>query len=235
MFHGYGSSAVGHESYLHLRDLADEKTFLYAYPDGLKDVVGLQFWNATDACCDLYGKTVDDVAFAAAIIADVSGAYAVDPKRVWLFGHSNGGFMAHRLACDLSSQLSAVVSLAGMTWNDASKCGSPQRLALLQIHGTADQTISYDGGRVAAPWMAPYPSAHETVAHWAAIDGCGAIVQTGETEPVAADFTTTVERYENCAGGAVELWSVQGGPHEPNLAAGWYEPVWAFVAAHPRP
>src|SRR2546426_27604 len=82
--------------------VSDEKTFIYAYPDGLTDVLGQRFWNATDACCDIYNKPTDDVYFATAVLADVQSSWSVDPKRIYVFGHSNGGFMAHRLACDLS-------------------------------------------------------------------------------------------------------------------------------------
>ena len=42
---------------------------------------------------------------------------------------------------------------------------------------------------------------------------------------------TRVEAYPGCP---VELWTVQGGPHQPALTADWAEPVWAFFAAHPK-
>jgi polyhydroxybutyrate depolymerase len=238
MLHGYGSSAAGHESYLNFTALSDEKTFLYAYPDGLTDVAGQQFWNATDACCNIYDKPVDDVYFASAILADVQSSWPVDPRRIFVFGHSNGGFMAHRLACDLSETLAGVVSLAGMTWKDASKCPAKERIAILQIHGDADGNIKYGGGNVGAPWMASYPSARETVAHWAAADGCGALQATGETldlDSKLAGNETAIERYAGCAGGAVELWTVRGGPHMPRLTPAWSRPVWDFLSAHPKP
>jgi polyhydroxybutyrate depolymerase len=234
MFHGYASTALRHEAWLRLTELSDERAFLYAYPEGLADQLGYQFWNATDACCDLYGKPADDSYFAATLIADVRSRYSVDPKRIFLVGHSNGGFMAHRMACDLATDLAAVVSLSGMTWKDASKCAAQDRIAILQIHGDADPTIDYNGGRVSAPWMAPYPSAHETVATWAAIDGCGALQATGETRDIVPGLQTTVERYSGCAAGAVELWTVHGGKHMPDLSPLWYEPVWSFLAAHPK-
>jgi polyhydroxybutyrate depolymerase len=237
MFHGYGSTAVSHEAYLLFTTLSDEKGFLYAYADGTLDTTYQRFWNATDACCDIYASGVDDTAYAAAILDDVEARYAVDPKRIFLFGHSNGGFMVHRLACELSGRIAGVVSLAGMNWKDPSRCHAQSRVAVLQIHGNADQVIHYDGGRVTAPWMGEYPSAHDTVATWAAIDGCGPLVATGETRDIDSAIPgaeTTVERYQGCQGGAVEIWTVQGGPHQPPLTATWSEPVWNFLTAHPR-
>src|SRR5260221_19774 len=122
---------------LALSALADEKPVLYASADGTVDVTSLRCWNATDACCDIYSKPVDDVAYASAIIDDVESKYSVDRKRIYLLGHSNGGFMVHRLACDLSSRVAAVVSLAGMTWDDAGKCAPTDRVSVLQMHGNA--------------------------------------------------------------------------------------------------
>ena len=237
MFHGYGASGAGEESYLRLGALADAKTFLYAWADGTPDALGLRFWNATDACCDLYGKGVDDVAYASAILDDVQSKYAVDPKRIFLFGHSNGGFMAHRLACELSDRLAGVVSLAGMTWNDPVRCNAKGPVAVLQIHGDADAVIHYGGGRVLSS-MAPYPSARDTVAAWGTIDGCGALQPTGtrlDLDSRLPGAETVVERYEGCRGGAVELWTIQVGSHIPSWTDGWSAPVWDFLAAHPRP
>jgi polyhydroxybutyrate depolymerase len=238
MFHGMGSTAEAHEAWLHLSALADEKTFLYAYPRGTVDVTGKRFWEGTDACCDIWDSKVDDVAYASAVIDDMEARYSVDPRRIYLFGHSNGGYMVHRLACDIGPRLAGVVSLAGLTYKDAAKCKTTSRLAVLQIHGDADENMNYNGGSVGAPWMAPYPSAHETVALWGAKNGCGALASTGQTldlDSKLAGAETTVERYGGCTAGAVELWTIRGGRHQPALNPRWYEPVWAFLSAHPKP
>lgn len=237
MFHGYGSSALQEEAYLRLSALSDQKGFIYASADGTVDPGGLRFWNATDACCDLYGIPVDDVAYATAILDDVQAKYAVDPKRIFVIGHSNGGFLAHRLACDLSGRIAGIVSLAGATWSDAGKCKPAGPVAVLQIHGDADPVILYGGGRYSS--LAPaYPSAHQTVATWAALDGCGALQQTSETldlDSSLAGAETGIERSPSCRGGAAELWTIHGGSHLPSFNAGWSEPVWRFLSAHPKP
>ena len=51
---------------------------------------------------------MDDVAFLTLLVADVAKAYAVDPNRVYAAGHSNGGIMALRLACEASDVFAAV-------------------------------------------------------------------------------------------------------------------------------
>src|SRR5213078_1023740 len=82
MLHGYTASGALEESYLNLTPLSDEKGFLYAYPDGTKDNVGNQFWNATDACCNLGNSTVDDSGYLSDLIREVQARYTVDAKRI---------------------------------------------------------------------------------------------------------------------------------------------------------
>lgn len=77
------------------------------------------FWNATNSCCDLFHSGVDDSAYIASIIADVKSTVAVDPKRIFVVGHSNGGFMAYRMACNHAGDIAAIVSLAGATYRPA--------------------------------------------------------------------------------------------------------------------
>ena len=40
-------------------------------PDGKVNTLGYQYWNATDACCDIFGSGVDDVAYIAGLIEEV--------------------------------------------------------------------------------------------------------------------------------------------------------------------
>ena len=234
MLHGYGASGVTEDLYLQLGSLSEEKGFLYAYPDGTVNQVGSRFWNATDACCNLYGSTVDDVAYINAVIDDMESNYTVDSTRIYLFGHSNGGFMVNRLGCDLSPRIAAFVSMAGDTWEDQSRCQTTSPVSMIQFQGTADAVVSYDGG-VLYPGGAVYPGATQTAADWAALDGCDGGVQDGGATPeLVPGLTTTIARYGGCGRSAVELWSVQGGSHVPVLVAGWSGPFWDFLSAHSK-
>jgi polyhydroxybutyrate depolymerase len=237
LLHGYTASGATQEAYFKLGPTAEAHGFLYATPDGLKDKTGSRFWNANDACCNFDGNPVDDVAHVNAIIDDVQKKYTVDPKRVYLVGHSNGAFMAHRLACDSSARIAAIVALAGDVWADASKCKPTSPVAVLQIHGTLDAVIAYGGG--ANPSLAPYPSAPQSVSTWATKNGCASTAQNGapvDFEPLLLGAETTVAEYKNCKpGGAAVLWSIQGGSHVPALQPTFGETVWTFLAAHPKP
>src|SRR5688572_27262361 len=100
LLHGYTSNGAQQAAYFGLPAVADKEGFLLATPDGTRDRLGNRFWNATDACCDFFRSGVDDVAYIDAVIDDIAAKYPVDPARVFVAGHSNGAFMAHRYACD---------------------------------------------------------------------------------------------------------------------------------------
>lgn len=237
LLHGYTASGATQEAYFKLAPVADAQTFLYATPDGTKDSVGNRFWNATDACCNFDGSKVDDVAYVNAVIDDVQKKYNVDPKRVYLVGHSNGAFMSHRLACDSSARIAAIVALAGDVWADSGKCNPTSPVAILQIHGTADAVIAYGGGKNGA--LPPYPPATASVATWAQKNGCSGNPVGGapvDLEAVLLGPETTTASYGGCkAGGATELWTIVGGSHVPALQSSFGTTVWSFLAAHPKP
>ncbi len=238
LLHGYGSTGQGQDSYFGLSALADDRKFLLATPDGTVDGSGRRFWNATDACCNFGNSTVDDVAYLNLVIDDVQRRHPVDPKRIFVIGHSNGGFMAYRLACEASPRIAGIVSLAGAMWKDGARCQPTQKVAILQVHGTHDATIRYDGGAIFAGG-AEHPGAVETVSAWASRDGCGATLQSGGA---SLDLVTSlpgketrVERFSGCDGGAVELWTIEGGSHIPAFGTSWASAIYGFLTAHPKP
>lgn len=238
VLHGYGATGFLQSIYFQLGRVADAENFLYAYPDGTLDASGRHFWNATDACCNFGKLPVDDVSYLSAVIEDVAANHRVDRKRIFVAGHSNGGFMSHRLACDLSTRIAGIVSLAGAQWKDPMRCQPSAPIAVLQVHGDADDTVNYEGGNT-GPAGAEYPSAHDTVATWARFNGCQSQLEpTGmvlDLDAGVAGAETRVERYRGCRGGAVELWTIQGGGHVPVLQPSFAETIYAFLMAHPKP
>jgi polyhydroxybutyrate depolymerase len=236
LLHGYTSNGSAQNAYFRLSAQADRAGFLLAYPNGTRDLMGHRFWNATDACCDFYGSGVDDVAYLDAVIDEVSGRYRVDPGRVFLVGHSNGAFMAHRYACDRAGRVAAIVTLAGMQWQDATRCGASSPVSVLHVHGRDDGTIHYEGG--STPEGA-YPGAVDTVGDWAGKNGCsGSLTSTGQRldlDTYLAGDETTVDRYGGCTGVDVELWTIEGGGHIPAFNGHWAEAIWEFMAGHPKP
>jgi polyhydroxybutyrate depolymerase len=150
LLHAYSSDAAAVDDYFHLQPVLDERAVLYVVPDGTPDRAGDRFWNATDACCDFYHSGVDDSGYLHEVIRQAENQYTVDPRRIFVVGHSNGGFMAYRMACDHSDTVAAIVSVAGAMYDDARKCSAAHAVSVLQVHGSADGVVPYQGGRSTA-------------------------------------------------------------------------------------
>lgn len=238
LLHGYTATGAAQESYMQLEPLADEKGFLYLHPDGTTDCFGDPFWNATDACCNFCASSVDDVAFLSAVLDEVEAQLTVDPRRIYLVGHSNGGFMAYRMACEHPDRIAAIASLAGATWFDPLDCSPSEPVHTLQIHGTLDSTILYLGGLIGS---VPYPGAVDTAEAWASDDGCSLTPDTSspnlDLDAVLPGDETTVARYESdcAAGGSAALWTIVGGEHIPALSNDFSRAVVDYLLAHPKP
>jgi polyhydroxybutyrate depolymerase len=238
LLHGFSLSSAQMEAIFPLQPVAEERGFLYVHPDGTKNPDGDPFWNATDACCNEYDEPVDDSAYLGAVIEQVQTTYNVDPKRIYLFGVSNGGFMSYRMACDHADKIAAIVSFAGATWLDAARCKPSQPVSVLEIHGTADEIIPFDGGQLIDGH--PFPSAATTVAEWATYNGCGPNrAPTGLRLDLGSALPgdeTDVSRFDGCpAGGTVELWTVEGGTHMLPFTSVFTPSVVEFLFAHPKP
>lgn len=236
LLHGYGASGDIQEGYFGLQPLAEERGFLYVHPDGTVDGSGRPFWNATDACCDEFAARTDDSQYLFDVIEQVEANYRVDTERIFIVGHSNGGFMSYRMACDHADIIAAIVSVAGATLADTSRCAPSNPVSVLEIHGAADPVIAYNGGERNGH---AFPSAVATTQTWAVYDGCG---QPPVLSTTTLDLTTDVDgaetavvSYGGCSAGVeVELWTVVGGQHVPNLSAGFAPAVIDFLLAHPK-
>lgn len=233
VLHGHSVNGVVQLAYTRLGDLADSLGFLVMGPDGLINEEGNHYWNATDACCDFYDSDVDDASYIRGLIDEVSAEYSVDPKRVFLWGHSNGGFMSYRMACDYSETIAGLVSLAGATHLNASDCGATEPVNILQIHGDLDSTVPFAGDE-------DFPGVENTLAQWAALNSCG------NTRTVLSDRhdldrdvdgdDTRVETQDGCPiGGSVELWVIEGGEHIPSLLPNFDDLMGDWFSAHAKP
>jgi polyhydroxybutyrate depolymerase len=244
LLHGYGNTPEYIEPYMRFLPLTEERGILFAAPRGNAESAGGNiFWDGTDACCNFTGIPVDDSGYLRGVIAEIEGLLNVDRNRIYLVGHSNGGFMSYRMACDHSEVIAAICSLAGATFADPARCDAISPVHVLQVHGTADGTILYnDGGSING---VSYPGAVSTAEQWAAKNGCTVeperLDDLLDLDAGIAGPDTRIDRYAaGCAaGGAVELWSVEGGSHGPNWRASGSSTHFAanvldWLLAHPK-
>lgn len=234
LLHGYGASGGLQDVYLEMSGASLERGVVFAAPDGTLDSLDRRFWNATDACCNFDDIEVDDDAYLMGLVDEIQGKLAIDPKRIFFAGHSNGAFMSHRLACDHADQIAAILSLAGALALDTSLCQPSEPVSVLQIHGTADDTIHYEGGTNIGN---EYPGVEVTIGTWVDRDGC-----SEESEGDALDLDimiegneTSVTRHEGCDGDkVVELWSIAGGGHIPPFGDSIGGVLVDWLLAHPK-
>lgn len=233
VLHGYSANGFVQEAYFGMNALPDRDEALVIAPDGTVDSMGKQFWNADAQCCDFDGKHPDDVKYIGGLIDDVSKSWPVDKNKVFIIGHSNGGFMAYRMACERADVIAAIAPLAGLASSMPSACNPTRPVNVLHMHGTMDQTVPY-GPLTAVGELGALGSVNQ----WAQKNGCG----TTRTPAGDLDLETSLpgaetHRYktDGCpAGGAVELWSIEGAGHIPSLNNTFTGTVMQWFNEHSR-
>lgn len=241
-FHGFTSNAIEQVVITRMNKSSDAHGFIVAYPDGVASS-----WNAGDCCGTAWTDSVDDVKFTKDLLALLENDYCVDPKRVFAAGFSNGGFLSHRLACEMADVFGAVAPVSGVLGIDPSKCNPSRPMPVIDFHGTADPIVPYNGGTPILPIDLGGPitfrSVSETLQFWRTKDGC-----LGQGKVVYQQGDATCTSYDGCGGGAeVVHCRIDDGGHtwpggvpiplvgntSNDISAD--EAMVNFFAAHPRP
>ena len=204
--HGYTSDAFGQDLYANFRVIADTANFLIVLPNGTLDGFGQRYWN----CFIEPGIGVDDVAFLSDLIDSISANYNVDANRIYSTGMSNGGFMSHALACELSNKIAAIASVAGSIDEDRLPACDPQHvMPVMQIHGTEDETVPFDGSFDFIP-------VESVIDYWTNFNNCDEAAEFTAIEDVVPSDSCTAEHfvYGGCNKNInVELYKIIDGGH----------------------
>jgi len=235
LLHGFGSNGPVQDAYLGFSVVANANGFLLISPTGKHNPMGTSFWNATPACCDYYASGVDDIGYIIGLIDAIKANYNVDERRVYLVGHSNGGFMSYQVAYSHPSTIAAIVSLAGASHNEA-RTAPVSPVHVLQIHGDNDGTILYGGGYLLG---SPYPGGLTSVVTWAGYNGCSTGSRQGPSRDLVANLggNETSSRIfdSDCkTGGSAELWTMVDGVHVPDVSATFAQQVVDWLYAHTK-
>jgi polyhydroxybutyrate depolymerase len=215
-FHGGGGDMhfMAREDNYGLIGKANSAGFVVVFPSGYSKFPGgkLATWNAGACCGDARDRQVDDVGFVRAVVAAVRQQLSIDPARLYATGMSNGGMMAHRLACEAADLFAAIAPVAGT--DNTTACKPTRPVAVLQIHAQNDTHVLFNGGAGKDAFrdvskVTDFTSVPDTVARWAKRNGCSAPPQRVLERPGAV-----CEEHTGCQGRAsVQLCVTETGGH----------------------
>jgi polyhydroxybutyrate depolymerase len=221
-FHGAQGTGDGFADESGLSLSADRHGFAVLYPTAGSS---RRFWSLNRA------SQPDDVARLRALLPQAERRACADPKRLYATGVSNGGGFAARVGCEMADTFAAVAPVAG-GYSSLDPCPDGTRTSVLEIHGSADQIVPYEGrGADRAGDVRRY------VSEWAHRDGCDAVPKI--THP--ARYVTWVVHRHCAAGYAVSHVRLEGTDHGwPGAKPPWprhhpagvlaREIVWRFFA-----
>lgn len=234
-YHGYTSTARNHMTYTNFNNIADREGFIVVYPQGAR-LKGKNHWSVGGWTNE---STIDDVDFTRVLIDSLSQRHPIDTTRIYATGMSNGGYMSLLLACQLSDRIAAVASVTGsMTPEMYRDCAPTRPVPILQLHGTADAVVPYQGGY---EWTVSIDS---VLQYWIAHNGAR---DTATIQPLPNRFWLDFSRpifyhypARDTTSAEVQHYQVRNGRHD------WFgawgnrdihasEIIWRFVAQHRLP
>ena len=227
--HGYGSTAENHKNYTYYEPLAETNKFIVVYPQGSYFQGTFTSGNHWNVGSWTAGSTVDDVDFIDEVIGLINKKESIDQNRIYSSGMSNGGFMSYHLACNLSSKIAAIASVTGsMSAETLEDCSPSHPTPVLQIHGTLDTTVKFDGD----PSINMEPI-NNVLDYWSTYNSCDPTPTLRVID--YPEFSIDNKKYNNCLNNvSVELYKISSmahtWPYKSNYGISATEEVWNFVS-----
>jgi polyhydroxybutyrate depolymerase len=148
MLHGGGGTAKAALWETEWAVKAEKEGFLVAFPNArARDPAqpssfagNPQLWN--DGSDRFYPgqKAPDDVSFIAAMLDELCAGFAIDRRRVFITGFSNGASMSFRVGAELSHRIAAIAPVAGALWFDPPGSQAPGLHVLHHRHGRSTES-----------------------------------------------------------------------------------------------
>ncbi len=196
-FHGRALNATAQQGISRMIEVSDAQGFIVVQPEGTGT---LQTWNADLCCGHASTNNIDDTGFVEVMLDKLNEDLCVNTRKVYATGLSNGGFMSHKLACELSDRITAIAPVSGtLTTFD---CEPARPVPVFHFHGDADTIVPYDG-------FAGFISVADTIDAWVEINGCNS-----QPEVFFDQDDVQCERWSDCQQDTeVRLCTVRGGGH----------------------
>lgn len=261
MLHGAGGSTRNVIDGTGWAEVGEREGFVAVFPNGTPGnekspesfIRNPQTWNSGQQSSLASGersattKGVDDVGFLKTLVEWISRHTAIDPKRVYVAGHSNGAAMAYRFAFERPDIVAAVGTMGGhLTPGADSPLASA--VSLIAIIGDHDPFTPMEGGRIGIGRRSmDVPPAIDGPRRWAVMlglpdapkilrdDPSCKVLAWGPRDDGAGVKTLIVKGH-----GHGYLWP--GARRPPALVMGptvnslnATETIWEFFKAHPKP
>lgn len=108
-----------------------------------------------------FNPGVDDVAYLSRLLNAWIATNRVDPRQIYIVGHSNGAMMGYRLVSELPANFAGLYSMSGDLLVDNTNLF---RGKYRETHGTIDQNVPINGGYGADSFYPiNYPSLYDVV------------------------------------------------------------------------
>ncbi|TGL87520.1 hydrolase [Leptospira congkakensis] len=177
--------------------LSDSKGFIVVFPDGYK-----RSWADGRGNTPADEKQINDVTFIELMVKRLIAEGSVNPKAVFLVGHSNGGFMAQRLAVEKPELWKGVLSVAAQLSVSTLKRKQTLKTNPVSIGimaGTDDPLVPFSGGYVRDG--GEILSVEDSVLRWKEWNFCAdtVIKKTQSYTEDLVELKVDFLRYESCA------------------------------------
>ncbi|MEO7083633.1 MAG: PHB depolymerase family esterase [Gemmatimonadaceae bacterium] len=210
VLHGSSGSGEDIRATTNMDSVSEANRTIVAYPNAVGGAGGLfpTDWNAGTCCGAAAREGIDDVGFIKAVIAEISAKMPIDKNRLFVAGFSDGGRMAYRLACELSTQIAAIGVVSGSLKVD--DCAPAKSVAIVAIHGTDDPVVPFDDDADTQPSTTMSDMAETmppSVQFWISANGC--------SQGSASSFTDRVDltAFRPCSGSDIAFYAINGGVH----------------------
>lgn len=241
LLHGYGGTPLDIINYSGMNDVADANQFAVCYPEGTEDDWNRHCWNLK---YDFQiGMTADDVDFLDSLAFYLQTNYNLDPEKTFCSGHSNGGDMCYRIACQDAGNFKAVAAVSGclMKWIHDS-CANVNPIPVFEIHGTEDQTTLWNGDMFNLQGYGPYYSVPFTFDFWGSVNNWqNEIIDTlPDLDPTDGSIVISYKKIDGINGNQVWLykelrgghgWPGSGGPGT-NMDINTSSEIWSFFQTY---
>ncbi|TGN06910.1 alpha/beta hydrolase family esterase [Leptospira ilyithenensis] len=187
---------------------ADKESLIVVYPDGYS-----RSWADGRGQTPADKENIDDVFFLEKTVLYMEDKYKIDSSKVFIVGHSNGGFMVQRMAVEKPHLFKGAVSIAAQLSKEVVKKWAPSSgLSVAFMSGTEDPTVPYYGGYVRDG--GEILSVEDSIDRWKTWNGCSGQATVTKKDEKSDETSLEIFTYSECKNNTVvRLYKVIGGGH----------------------